>query len=123
MLASPVYHDGFEIRQNAKFDFQVWIETQSPTGNVVLPLDGFQARMVVRPNLDSDEVLVDLSTANGRITITEDDHFSLFLTAAETNALTPWDEPGVYDLQLIPSGEEPWYLLYGPMPFSKSSTR
>jgi len=65
---------------------------------------GYTADMQVRQDVDSASIIVQLSTANGRIvTGTTDGKFTLALTAVQTAALTPGNY--VYDLEVTsPSG-------------------
>lgn len=122
MLSEPAYYDKFAIRQNAKFEWTVKLFVKGEDGLEAVSLDGFQARLMVRSNVDSDTTLLDMSTANGRIVIT-DDEMLLSLSSEEVNELTAWEDPGVYDLRLTPAGQDAFYLLCGPMPYVKSVTR
>lgn len=73
---------------------------------------GHTARMVVRPHMESDDILVELSTENGRI-IVSDDSVTLTLSSDETADLTPWEAPAVYDLRLNPPSGRAFFLLTG----------
>ena len=71
-------------------------------GNYV-NVTGYSADMQVRQDVDSASIIVELSTANGRIVAgTTDGKFTLTLTAAQTAALPPGNY--VYDLEVTSPG-------------------
>ena len=73
---------------------------------------GYTAEMQVRQDVDSASVIVELSTANGRIvTGTTDGKFTLTLTAAQTTPLPPGNY--VYDLEVTSPGGTVTKLLTG----------
>jgi len=57
--------------------------------------------MQVRKLITSTDTLVELSTANGKMTLNASGEISLSLTATETAAIT---SSGVYDLEITSSG-------------------
>ena len=62
-------------------------------------LGGFTARMQVRKDLEAASALIELTTENGRISITPNTGtVSLTITAADTAAL---EFGGIYDLELV----------------------
>lgn len=68
------------------------------TGDAI-DLTGYTARMMIKRSA-ADEALLELTTENGRIIITESTgSVMLYLTATETAALD-WTR-GVYDLELV----------------------
>jgi hypothetical protein len=68
-----------------------------------VPLTGYTAKMQVRPSATSANVILELSTANGRITFPGPGVVQLDVAANDTDAITS----GVYDLKLYaPSGQE-----------------
>jgi len=72
--------------------------------NGPLNLTGFSARMQVRKQIDAPEVLIELSTDNGRITLEVNTGTVLLDVSAEDTAAI--HRPGFYDLTLYnPSGE------------------
>jgi len=74
----------------------------------VIDLTGYTARMQIRRTLQSD-VIKDLSTENGKITITGvEGKISLSLTSQDTTGITT---NGVYDLDLIKEGNT--YTIFG----------
>lgn len=90
----PIKHD-FEIVQGATFrPIFVW----KPEG-VVADLTGCTARMQVRSSNVSKDILLELTTENGKIALNDPlGSIKLNISATETAALT-WAN-GVYDLEL-----------------------
>lgn len=65
-----------------------------------LNLTGFTARMQVRPSVSSSTVLLELTNANSRITITAaEGKINLSVDATTTSGLTPGNY--VYDLETV----------------------
>jgi hypothetical protein len=74
-------------------------------GDPAVPVDltGWTARMQVRATVDSPEVLLELSTENGGITLGgPTGEISLDVSAATTAAFT-WTS-GLFDLELVSAG-------------------
>lgn len=89
--------------------------------NLPIDLAGFTARMQIRAKLESDTVLIDFTTENGKIVINNTDKtITLVLTAAETAAIT-W-LTGVYSLELI-NGTNVTTLINGSVSVKKEVTR
>lgn len=90
----------------------------------VTPIDltGYTARMQIRSSYDATSFLLELTTENGRISITPSTgRIDLTVTAADTASVT-WDR-GVYDLELIDGFEEVTRLVQGRVNVSKEVTR
>lgn len=86
-----------------------------------LNLTGYTARMQVRPEIDSDEVLVELTTQNGRIALGgAEGTIALSLDAATTAEI---DKDGVYDLEIISAGGEVHRVLKGRFVLDPEVTR
>ena len=67
---------------------------------VAVNLTGFTARMQVRPSASSSTLLLELTNANSRITITSaEGKINLSVDASTTAALTPGNY--VYDLETV----------------------
>jgi len=64
-------------------------------------LSSYSGKMQVRKRVTSTDVMVELSTTNGKMTLNSSGEIALALTATETAALT---DSGVYDLELTSSG-------------------
>ena len=88
-----------KIEQGATF--RQPLQWSAGTPAVPVDLTGYTARMQVRSELTSPAVLLELTTENGRIGITDATagKLELRLTATETAALA--FESGVYDLELV----------------------
>jgi len=89
---------------------------------IPLSLIGYTAKMQVRKTISSSTVLAELSTANGRISLTDGalGYIDLEITSADTTPME-WNR-GVYDLEItyqtIVSR-----VLYGTIETSKEVTR
>jgi hypothetical protein len=109
------------IDQGATFKHVMSLKAGSAT-SPAMDLTGYKARMQVRPELASDEVLIELTTENGRITITPSiGELMLKLTPAETTALS--FSKAVYDLELESLNGDVTRLLQGNVSLSRQVTR
>lgn len=89
---------------------------------VPVDLTGCTARMQVRSQVDSPDVLLELTTANGRIEIDAlAGTLTLKLSAAETAALT-WRN-AVYDLEVVHPGGQVRRLAEGQVKVKPEVTR
>lgn len=109
-----------KIDQGATFRKSVTWKTGTPA--VPVNLTGCTARMHVRSEVKSPNVLLDLTTANGGITLggaagTVD----LYLSDDQTTAIT-WTS-GVYDLEVEFANGDVRRLLYGSVSVSPEVTR
>lgn len=85
-------------------------------------LTGCVARMQIRDEVDSDTVLLELTTANGRILLGgTDGTVTLTLSAVETAALA--FARGVYDLEVVLADGSVRRLMYGAVIVSPEVTR
>ena len=84
----------FDVLQGATFarDLQYQIQGEP------VDIEGYTARMKVRKSYDLP-VEIELTTSNGKITISNTNQIDLNLTATETAALTPGRY--LYDLELV----------------------
>jgi hypothetical protein len=107
----------FDIEQGATLFREIaW---QDGTGAPV-DLTGFTARMQIRPSINSDEIIHELTTENGEITI-------LPLTGVIRVEVLPevtatLTQRGVYDLELV-KDPDVFRLLQGRVRISKEVTR
>lgn len=93
-------------------------------GANALPVDltGYTARLQVRESVTATDVLLELSTANGGISITPlEGSIALSLSATATAAIT-WVS-GVYDLELTSSTGFVRRLLKGKFKVTQEVTR
>lgn len=109
-----------KIDQGATFRKSVTWKAGTPAAPV--DLTGCTARMHVRSEVKSPTVLLDLTTANGGVTLggaagTVD----LYLTDDQTTAIT-WTS-GVYDLEVEFANGDVRRLLYGSVTVSPEVTR
>lgn len=89
--------------------------------NDLLDLTGYTARMQVRPEVDSDEILVELTTENGRISLGGAYGTVLLHLPPEVTATISTD--GFYDLEIITSGGAVYRLLRGKFALDPEVTR
>lgn len=117
----------FACYQGAEFREALnWTDSD---GNQI-DLTGYTARMQVRKTVDSEDVLLELTTANGRIDLTPvvgppEYNVLLVVEAADTAALqaTPFDRKWRYDLELVPAGGEVVRMLKGKFVVDLEVTR
>jgi len=97
------------------------IEIKDADG-VVFPLTGYTARMQVRRDVDSSTTLIELTSANGRITINGAlGAITMTLTPDLTASLT---RSGVYDLEIIKtSTSEVYKVIRGEFRLEKEVSR
>jgi hypothetical protein len=81
----------------------------------------FTARMQLRTSYSAASASLELTTANGRISLTNAGVITLSLTATETAALAAGRY--VYDLELVSSGGQVTRLLEGVVTVSPEVTR
>lgn len=120
---SEIGRKDYIIRQGSTWKRTITWETgATPTA---VDITGYTARMQIRQTLTSTGFLVELTTENGGITLTDPTNgvFQLLITAVATAALD--FTTAVYDLELIDTGDtgEVTALLEGVMTLSKEVTR
>jgi len=95
------------IDQGATFERS--FSVKNPDGT---PFDfaGYQARMQIRPEVDSDTIDVELTTENGRITFGENGTFQIMIPSSVTELMR---HEGVYDLELLPPSGKVYRLIKG----------
>lgn len=110
----------FTIEQGTTFTQPfVWKETAS---GPVINLTGYTARMQIRPTLADTNILLDLTTANGKLAIDgPNGKVTIQLTATETAALD--FVTAVYDLELVSGSGAVTRLLKGTISLDKEITR
>jgi len=116
-MAAATYD--FEIEQGATLLKPiVWKDS---TGSAV-NLTGYTAKMQVRKSASSDEILLELSTTNGKLTITPLTGTTTMVFSAATTAAITWSR-GKYDLELTSSDGNVTRLIEGEITVSKEITR
>ena len=107
------------IEQGATFKQALLV--QAP-GGMPMDLAGATARMQLRPSVASDTVLLELTTANGRLTIdAAQGRIDMLVQATETNTLPA--AAAVYDLELELSTGEVLRLVRGTVQVVQGVTR
>ena len=106
------------IDQGAHFERLMTIT--NPDGSEY-DLTGYTARMQIRTEIDADDVMCELTTANGRIVLGgEEGTVRLIIESAVTET---FDDEGVYDLELIDSDGKVYRLLKGKVKVELEVTR
>lgn len=109
-----------KVEQGATFSLPITWKAGEPA--VPVNLTGCTARMQIRKKLEDPVVLLELTTANGRIALGGiTGVITLALTATETAELT-WGA-GVYDLEIVFGTNVVRRLLVGNVSVSKEITR
>ncbi|KGG90958.1 hypothetical protein P245_14400 [Comamonas thiooxydans] len=101
----PAHKVKLEIDQGATFDKTfTWMTGTDKANAAPVDLTGCKARAQFREELESDVVLIGLSTENGRIVLGGvEGTIRLFISAADTAAMN-W-QSAVYDLEIeFPNG-------------------
>ncbi len=110
------------IEQGATFRHALVVKQGTGTSAPVANLTGYTARMQIRTEVESSQVLIALTTENGRITITPlDGRIDLTISATDTAALN--FESGVHDVEIVSGGGEVTRLVQGKVKLSKEVTR
>lgn len=71
--------------------------------NEIVDLTGYTARMQIRPDVESETIIADLTTENDGITIDgPNGSIELFISHTDTAGMTPTKNAG-YDLEIVDS--------------------
>lgn len=110
------------IEQGTTFAFNIeWTQSDKVTA---VDITGYTARMHVRSAVDSEDILIDLTTANSRIVLGGTaGTIQLAITATDTAGLT--FSTAVYDLELVNAGGDGSVtrLIYGGVEVRPEVTR
>lgn len=88
-----------------------------------IDLTGYTARMQIRKNAQAASFILELTTENGRISITPlTGEIDLLITGADTAGITERGN-AIYDLELVDAGSEPLKFLRGTVSFIEEVTR
>lgn len=116
MSIEPGNYD-FKIYQGATFSRVITWKDES---GALVDLTGYSARMQIRKKIDGDSI-IELTTSNGRITLGgAAGTITLNISATDTAALL---SNGVYDLELVASGNIVTRLLEGSVTLSREVTK
>lgn len=110
----------------AKYNFKIWkgvtkrltLRWRDAEGTLV-PLTGYTAKMQVR-NRAGGNVLIELSTANGRIALTSPGIIELYIPANSSNDILQTSGP--YDLKVYPPGGDELMIIIGTVTFVTTVT-
>jgi hypothetical protein len=100
--------------------FSLPLAWEAPEGSLV-DFTGSTGRLHVRSKFGATDKLIELTTENGGIVLTEDGEITLSMTAAQTAALT--FSRGVYDLEIVPPSGEPYKIIKGNVYLKREVTR
>lgn len=115
-MAKPGVYD-FEWPQGDTFNLSlVWNDADE----VPIPLGGYTARMQLRTAADSDDVVLELTTENGRITLTSPGGIAFNVDAEDMAAITAGSYR--YDLEMV-TGANVRKILKGKMKIVAEVTR
>lgn len=92
-MAAGVYN--FTLEQGVTFrrPFTFYDENSDP-----IDFSGFTARMQIRPEIDSDTVIVYLTSANGGLSLNASGTIEVYMTDTQTSSVTT---DGFYDLEVV----------------------
>jgi len=111
-----------KINQGETYRHKLYLSDPS---DVPINLTGYTARMHIRENIKSEVVLLELTTENGGIILSDllGGELSLYISSTGTSAIT-WAQ-GVYDLEVIAPGidGDVTRLIEGNVAVSKEVTR
>ena len=108
----------FTIDQGAHFERVVAITNSD---DELFDLTGYTARMQIRTEIDSPDVVISLTTQNGRITLGgEAGTITLVILAADTANIT---SDGVYDIEIIDGQNRVFRVLKGKIRLEPEVTR
>jgi hypothetical protein len=102
-------------------DFSQVVTFLQTSGGTPVDLTGLTGRMQIRQTLASSDIIMDLTTANGRLTFGgATGVVTMTLTATETATILT---DGVYDLEFVTSATSSSRWLEGSIILSKEVTR
>lgn len=114
-LKTPIY-----IEQGATFKMQFIWQTGEPP--VPVNLTGYTAAMQIRASVGSSDILVNLTTENGGISLEDAlGVINLYIPSSQT-AIFNW-HVGVFDLEMIAPSGEVIRLIQGTVTVSHEVTR
>lgn len=117
-MSAVASHD-LTIPAGATYSQTINWKTGSPAAFV--NTTNYSARMQLRTSYSAASASLELTTANGRISLTNAGVITLALTATETAALAAGRY--VYDLEMVSSGGQVTRLLEGVVTVSPEVTR
>jgi hypothetical protein len=120
--ATVVDVDSIELNDVNASGFHAYTSGGVIEYNEPVDLTGYTARMQIRASLKSEEVLLELTTENGGITIDASGNtITIYIDATSTAALT-WKQ-GVYEVEVISTGGKVDSLAVGDVSVKQEVTR
>jgi hypothetical protein len=109
--------------QGATFERTMTIYNPSVGGASATPvnLTGYSARMQVRPETDSNEIMVELTTENGRLTL--GGVAGTIEMEIEADVTETFDTDGVYDLEIYNNAGKVYRVIKGRFVVEPEVTR
>lgn len=107
-----------KIDQGATFERLLVVRDEDDN---LMNLTGYTARMQVRPEIDSNEILVELTTENGRLVL-GGANGTIYMTLSPEITETI-DTDGMYDLEIVSNGGAVHRLMRGPFVVNPEVTR
>jgi hypothetical protein len=107
------------VQQGANFELNIAAKNSDGTAK---DLTGYTGKMQIRPSVESVTVLMEASTANGRITIDGPNGTVAILVPADVTDPMTWSS-GVYDLEVTNGATNVIRLMEGNASLSKGVTR
>jgi len=118
-LECAVSTNNLRIDQGSRFRFTFRV---LDNGNLA-DLTGYTARMQVRPSVSDATVLAEYTTVNGFLVInTGDSTVTIAVPSSETDSYTGW-VTGVYDLEIVSSGNDAIRISEGWVKVTPQVTR
>lgn len=112
----------FIIDQGATWRYRLVVKAGPTEDAPALNLTGYSVRMQIRREVDSALLILELSTSNGRVTITPlTGTIDMYIAATDTAAF--YFRTAVYDLELIGPDGEVTRLLRGTVQLIEEVTR
>lgn len=110
------------IEQGATFKHTLFVKQGEGESAPAADLTGCAARMQIRESVDAAAPIIELSTTNGRLSITPlAGRIDMVIAATDTAAMN--FETGVHDVELITAGGEVTRLVQGKVKLSREVTR
>lgn len=114
----PVLAVDLRVNQGSRFEQSVIVQENG----VPVPLTGYTARMQIREWKDSTVVIAELTTENGRISISPSQSLVMLLMNGDQTAVLDFGD-AFYDLKIMEPDTEPIRIMEGRVSLSREVTR
>jgi hypothetical protein len=113
----------FIIEQGVNFDYSLVFYTGNSEEDEPFNLTGYTAKMQVRSTAESADLIIELSTTNGRIVLGGTaGTIDLLIDADDTEDLEFGENPALYDLIITSGAGVVTRLLQGSVEYSRRVT-